>query len=676
MATDNEVAQLSKELAELSERCDLFQSLIENLPGTAFRCKCDEDWTMLYLSSGIDSITGYRADELLNNAVTSYGKLNHPDDNARVASEVSAAIEADRSWDLQYRVRHRAGHYRWVAETGRAVRGGNGEVLYLDGFITDITDRKLAEDRLSDSRALMAATFHLMPEPLATLDVETGCFIDVNRMWSECFGIDRDSAIGRTGQDLGLFTDPAKASELLAILACAGQVDSAPITCRHRSGNALWCEVSAKRIELGDRRIGVWLTRDLTQRKQDETALRLTRFAVERAGDAYFLIAPDTSFMYANDMACSNLGYSREELTSMCIADIDPDFPAASAEAVFEELRRSGSLRFETQHQRKDGTRFPVEIIANYMAFDGKEYNNCFVRDISERKEVERKLEDLNQSLEARVQMRTRELSKALDDLSRAQQDLIQSEKLAALGSLVAGVAHELNTPIGNAITVASTVKHSHDSLLRSLESGLTRQTLHNFLNNLGEASDMLVRNLQRAADLVNNFKQLAVDQASHQKRLFPLADLVNEVGIVMTPSLRRAGVRMGIDIEPGLQLDSYPGALSQILMILVSNAVTHAFAGREQGSLAIEGRRSESGWVELTVKDDGAGIAKEHVGRIFEPFFTTRLGQGGSGLGLHILYNMVTSVLGGRVAVDSTVGEGTTFTVELPDSPGAVRTA
>lgn len=676
VATENELARLREDLSALRASHDQFQSLIENLPGTAFRCRYDQDWTMLYLSSGIDSITGYRAEELLNNAVTSYGELNHPEDNARVAAEVDAAIKANRSWDIQYRVRHRAGYYRWVAETGRAILNSQGEVCYLDGFITDITDRKQAEDRLSDSRALLAATFQLMPEPLATLDIDSGRFIDVNRRWSECFGIDREAAIGHGGDALGLFADAGRYRELIDQLARSGQVESASITCLDRSGSKLHCEVSAKRIELGDRRIGVWLTRDLTQRKQDETALRLTQFAVERAGDAFFLIAPDTSFLYVNDAACANLGYAREELASMAVADIDPDFPSASAKVVFEELRKNGRLRFETRHRRKDGTVFPVEVIANYLAFDGREYNNCFVRDISERKEVERKLEELNQSLEARVQQRTGELSKALEDLSRTQQDLIQSEKLAALGSLVAGVAHELNTPIGNAITVASTVKHAHDALRRSLESGLTRQALHGFMDTLGEASDMLSRNLQRAADLVNNFKQLAVDQASHQQRRFALADLVAEVGIVMTPSLRKAGIQLGIDIEPEIQLDSYPGALSQTLMILISNAVTHAYTEREQGSMGIHGRRIGNGWVQLRVQDDGAGIPGEHLGRIFEPFFTTRFGQGGSGLGLHILYNMVTSVLGGRVHVDSTLGKGTTFTIEIPDTQGSKRTA
>lgn len=124
------------------------------------------------------------------------------------------------------------------------------------------------------------------------------------------------------------------------------------------------------------------------------------------------------------------------------------------------------------------------------------------------------------------------------------------------------------------------------------------------------------------------------------------------------------------------LPLDSDPGARSQVLMILISNALVHAFEGREPGSLTVEGRREAGGWVLLRVRDDGVGIPKEHLGHIFEPFFTTRLGQGGSGLGLHLLHNMVTGVLGGRVAVHGTVGAGTTFTIELPDSAGTVHTA
>lgn len=536
------VTHLRQVQEELRASRDQFQSLIDNLAGTVYRCKNDADWTMLYVSANIDSICGYSAEELIDNAVKAYGQLIHPADSTQVSAEVTAAIASNCPWELEYRILHRDGSCRWVAETGRAVRNERGELLYLDGFITDITQRKRAEE-----------------------------------------------------------------------------------------------------------------------------ALRLTQFAVDRSADAIFLITPDARFLYVNEAACSALGYSREELTSMTINDIDPDVPNSMANQIFQELKQRGSLRFETRHRRKDGTRVPVEVYANYIAFGGEEYNNCFVRDISERKEAERKLEELNQTLEARVKERTVDLTKVLDDLNRTQQDLVQSEKLAALGALVAGVAHELNTPIGNAVTVTSTLISAHASFREKMASGLSRSALNLFLDRVGEAGDMLSRNLSRAADLVSSFKQVAVDQHNHQRRSFALADILTEVQIIMAPSLRKAHVDLSVDLRDEVSLDSYPGALTQALMILISNAITHAFEGREAGHVSITATAAGADRVHIVVADDGVGIPPGNLGRVFEPFFTTKLGKGGSGLGLHICYNVLTGSLGGKVSAESTLGQGTRMLIDIP---------
>jgi signal transduction histidine kinase len=280
-------------------------------------------------------------------------------------------------------------------------------------------------------------------------------------------------------------------------------------------------------------------------------------------------------------------------------------------------------------------------------------------------------IEEVLARIHAHVQLRKaqRDLQQTFETLKRAKEELVQNEKLAALGALVAGVAHELNTPIGNSLMVASTFQDQTSEIRQYLAQGsaLRRSVLDQYLNNAGIAVDILVRNLHRAADMVTNFKQVAVDQTSAQRRTFLLAEVVAGNLLTMTPMIKRTGCTVTQDIPPALMMDSYPGPLGQVLTNLVSNALVHGFEGRSCGSVQINSSNEEDGWVVLTVRDDGNGISEDNLQRIYDPFFTTKLGVGGSGLGLHIVHNIVTDVLGGRIAVHSALGIGTTFTLTLP---------
>lgn len=289
--------------------------------------------------------------------------------------------------------------------------------------------------------------------------------------------------------------------------------------------------------------------------------------------------------------------------------------------------------------------------------------------EITERKLAEQQLQELNTTLETRVSERTEELSLALANLRQTQQELIQSEKLAALGSLVAGVAHELNTPIGNAVTVASTLNEACEEFRQKTQTGLTRTVLNNFVSSIDEAGTMLMRNLERAAGLVSSFKKVAVDQNSHQRQSIALSEVLLEVKLVMTPGLRKSDVQMQIDCDPAIHLDSYPGALTQALMILINNATTHAFEGCKEPCITITCKPKGNDRVVLTVADNGRGASPEVINRIFEPFYTSKLGKGGSGLGMHIFYNLVTVTLGGKTWIESTLGEGLAVHIDLPVS-------
>jgi ligand-binding sensor domain-containing protein/signal transduction histidine kinase len=252
--------------------------------------------------------------------------------------------------------------------------------------------------------------------------------------------------------------------------------------------------------------------------------------------------------------------------------------------------------------------------------------------------------------------------------LQDAQQQLVEREKLAALGSLVAGVAHELNTPIGNSLVIASTLEAKTTEIeARQNDNALRRSDLKNFIDASREASTLLMRSLHNAAELVNSFKQVAVDQASAKRRHFNLHQASAEIVTTMKNQIRKAGHQLELEMPDDIAMDSFPGPYGQVIINLINNALLHAFEGRENGVMRLWAARLGPETVRIVFEDNGCGIALDHQARIFDPFFTTKLGQGGNGLGLSITYNIVSSLLDGSIRVDSAIGVGTRFTIDLP---------
>ncbi|MBB3221750.1 ATP-binding protein [Pseudoduganella umbonata] len=270
-------------------------------------------------------------------------------------------------------------------------------------------------------------------------------------------------------------------------------------------------------------------------------------------------------------------------------------------------------------------------------------------------------------SAKERAELASTELAAALDDLRKTQEELVRRDKLAALGALVAGVAHELNTPIGNSLTIAGAMSERLGSLRAGLASGLRRSDLEQYLAEAGEADEVVVRNLRRAAALITSFRQVAVDTASSQRRQFRLDEFIAELVLPLMAATVAPRPRVVQEIAAGLAMDSYPGPLGQAVSALFENAVIHGLDGRGDGIVTLSAHALEDGMIALSVADNGAGIAEGNLSRVYDPFFTTRPGAGGSGLGLHVTHNIVTGVLGGRIAVRSTPGAGTTFTMTLP---------
>jgi signal transduction histidine kinase len=256
----------------------------------------------------------------------------------------------------------------------------------------------------------------------------------------------------------------------------------------------------------------------------------------------------------------------------------------------------------------------------------------------------------------------------ALAELRDTQKNLIQAEKLAALGGLVAGIAHEVNNPVGISLTVASSFARRCEAFAAELRTPpLRRSSLDDFVTTSHAAADQLVANLQRAGELIQSFKQVAVDRSHTERREFDLAEATDQIIASLRPVLRKLPLSLVVDVPAGISMNSYPGSYGQVLTNLFLNTVVHAYPDGRAGTLAVSAQAVGSDDVEITIADDGVGMAEEVRRRAFDPFFTTRRDHGGTGLGLHIIFNIVTQSLGGRLTLDSAPGRGTTFRIRIP---------
>jgi len=296
--------------------------------------------------------------------------------------------------------------------------------------------------------------------------------------------------------------------------------------------------------------------------------------------------------------------------------------------------------------------------------------------DVTELKQHEIALAEMNAQLEQRVAQRTDALSKlnkdlheTIDQLTQTQQQLVESEKLAALGGLVAGVAHEINTPLGIGVTAASFLDaevRRLDKLLQ--ENTLSKSDLESFSRNATESSQLILRNLNRADKLVRSFKQVAVDQSSEETRVINLHSYVEEVLISLQPAIKKTPHEVHLYCQELLVFETYPGAIYQILVNLLMNALLHAFPNDKKGKIDIL-ISLDRDIALIEFRDSGVGMPEDIRRRVFDPFFTTKRGQGGSGLGLHIAWNLATQLLGGSLSCESEVGKGSSFYIRIPMS-------
>jgi signal transduction histidine kinase len=268
--------------------------------------------------------------------------------------------------------------------------------------------------------------------------------------------------------------------------------------------------------------------------------------------------------------------------------------------------------------------------------------------------------------LEKTVQERTQDLQITLEDLKLTQKQLVESEKMAALGALVAGVAHEINTPVGVSVTANSYLQQKTIDMLQVLEENkLKKSDLTGYLSVANESTQIISNNLKRASELVKGFKQVAVDQTSEVEREFKLKEYLQEIIFSLGPKLKSNKVDVQLEVDEELSVTSYPGVFSQIFTNLIINSLTHAFHRDEKGTIFIKVEKGSQ--LLLEYSDNGKGMLPEVRQKIFDPFFTTNRAAGGTGLGMHIVYNLVTQSLGGTITCETRLNEGTTFLIILP---------
>ena len=323
-----------------------------------------------------------------------------------------------------------------------------------------------------------------------------------------------------------------------------------------------------------------------------------------------------------------------------------------------------------------DGRNFEVQRVAT-------QGGTAFIFfDVTDRMRTQEEIRSINTALEKRVQERTlkleranEELQEANEELQDAQARLVQHETMASLGSMVAGIAHEINTPLGVCVTAASHFRESVNKLYGLFDEGImTRSDFAKFQELSLRTMEILERNLHRASQLVRSFKSVSADQIHEEIRAIDLGTYVEEVATTLEPMMKKGGHTLKVSIEESAELETYPGVIAQIISNLVANAVTHGFDERG-GLIRMSLKNGGINSLRLTVEDSGKGIPPEVEKKMFEPFFTTKRKSGGTGLGLSTVFNLVVKQLGGRIDFRRSELGGARFDISVPlGAPGAVE--
>lgn len=668
---------------------DRLGQVFSNLPVPVFAI--DAEHRVTHWNRACEIVTGYPADKMIGTREP--WRAFYAEARPVMADVVLEGFR-DNQLDLYYRGKYQPSRFIprcfeaedffphmgsngvWLAFTAAPLLDAEGQAIGAIETLVDITHRKFAENGLRSSENRFRALIENAPDAVVVYEAETATLIDANPRAETLFGCTREHLLG---DDLvrvaGRVTPPELAVDAAerwnAALrdAIAGATPRFEWTYTLADGSHGVGDVHLVRLPDESGRVFLRCSlADITDRTRAEAALLAERNFLNSLLEAIpvpvFYKDRQGRYLGVNEAFLSSIGLPREQILGKTVFALAPPEIAQRYHDMDEALfAHPGRQVYEWMTQRPGGER--RSVVFNKATFSGPDGRLAgligVILDVTELKEAHARLEEMNRELESRVDARTRELRAAMDQL-------VQSEKLAALGHLVAGVAHELNTPIGTMLTLASTFSERLREMSEQLLAGrMKRSDASELMTSLVDAADTLTRNAHRAGELVSSFKQVAVDQASVRRRPFNLALTVDETLKTLGPLLKQ---HRGVDIVariPGeIVLDSFPGPFEQVLTNLIVNSLRHGFEGRDRGRIELSAERLDER-VAIHYRDDGGGIPAALLRRVFDPFFTTKLGQGGSGLGLYLVHTLVTGQLGGTIQVDSPASGGTTFELRLP---------
>ncbi|MBU4263536.1 MAG: PAS domain S-box protein [Proteobacteria bacterium] len=552
------------------------------------------------------------------------------------------------------------------------------------------------------------------PNTLIITDTD-GTIEYVNTVFTSITGHQYEDVIGHHLDDFNLHDKQSMPGFSLAAIR-RGDVWQGEITSYTKDGTSFYEQVSVlpitdendricwiafikqnisktKRVEEELRTLTQTLEEQIRDQKATEIELavlnRQNELILNSVAEGIFGVDVEGSITFVNATAEKLTGYRSDEVFGIPYRVF---FQPKSVDGVRFDPRPcpiSASFKDGMTHRssqevfaREDGSSFPVRLVSAPIIEDETVIGAVVLfEDITdelriqrEKQKAEQQLRELTATLDERVQKRTAQLNainidllNTLNQLQKTQAQLVQSEKMASLGGLVAGVAHEINTPVGIAFTAATHLDKETAEVLKLYRSGkMKRSDLDEYLDTCRESTALLQSNLNRAGELIRSFKQVAIDQTGEAKRTFNLGEYIDEVLLSLRPMLKKTRHAVEVICDEKISLCSYPGAFSQILTNLMTNSLTHAYAEGEAGRIRLFFSQTPDN-LTLDFSDDGKGIATNDLPRIFEPFFTTNRKMGGSGLGLHIIYNIITQKLNGAIICRSEPGKGTTFVVNIP---------
>lgn len=546
-----------------------------------------------------------------------------------------------------------------AATIGRgANRGTSGEAAW----------RTQAERRFAEAEESYRKLFDSSIDGIY-VSTPDGRLLNANPALARMMGYEtpNDLIAGITDVASSIYLDPSMRGEYQERMARDGMVREFEYQVRRRDGAVLWLSDSATTVrdEAGNVIRYEGVVRDITNQKRWEDEVAEGRRRLQEVIDTVPAVinVKDMQMRYIlmNRYMASIFNIEPEDAIGRTTTDIMSRYGARKTDENDRRVMAEGKELGFYEEEYIDSSGTMRQWLVNKLPLRGSDGEIkqivTVALDIGERKRSEQEMRKARDAAEA-----------ALKHLRETQDSLIEAEKLAALGRLVAGVAHEVNNPVGISLTVASSLERKVALFAEEMARGdLRRSSLNDFVEASRHAASQLVGNLNRAAELIQSFKQVAADRSYSDQRTFNLADLTDQVVMSLRPGIRKQNLTLTVETEPGLIMNSYPGPYGQVLTNLFLNSVAHAFPGGAAGEVRIQVRASGEDHVEILYSDNGCGMTPEIRRRAFDPFFTTRRDEGGTGLGLHIVYSIVTSRLGGQIHLDSEPGKGTRVQMILP---------